>query len=73
MNTEASPKPLLIYDGECGFCNYSIRYWEKLTGGRVDYEPYQQAASRFPDIPLEEFKRAIWCMNSSAGCRFISR
>ncbi len=60
MNTEASPKPLLIYDGECGFCNYSIRYWEKLTGGRVDYEPYQQAASRFPDIPLEEFKRAIW-------------
>ncbi len=53
------PKPLLIYDGECGFCTYWARYWQKLTQDRVSYEPYQQAAERFPQIPLAEFQRAV--------------
>jgi len=52
-------KPLLIYDGECGFCAFWARYWQKLTQDRVSYEPYQQAAERFPQIPLAEFQRAV--------------
>jgi predicted DCC family thiol-disulfide oxidoreductase YuxK len=40
------PRPLLIYDGDCGFCNYWVRYWQKLTGDRVAYAPYQEIASR---------------------------
>jgi predicted DCC family thiol-disulfide oxidoreductase YuxK len=52
-------KPLLIYDGDCGFCTYWARYWQKLTQDRVSYEPYQQAAKRFPQIPLAEFQRAV--------------
>ena len=52
-------KPLLIYDGDCGFCTYWARYWQKLTQERVNYEPYQQAAARFPQIPLAEFQRAV--------------
>ena len=31
----------------------------RATGDRVDYEPYQDAASRFPEIPLERFKQAV--------------
>ncbi len=53
------PKPLLIYDGDCGFCTYWARYWQKLTQDRVSYEPYQQAAKRFPQIPIPEFQRAV--------------
>ncbi|MGH8752479.1 MAG: lipase maturation factor family protein [Burkholderiales bacterium] len=53
------PKPLLIYDGDCGFCTYWARYWQKLTQNRVSYEPYQQAATGFPQIPLAEFQRAV--------------
>lgn len=53
------PKPLLIYDGDCGFCTYWARYWQKLTQDRVSYEPYQQAAIRFPQIPIAEFQRAV--------------
>ena len=34
--------PQLIYDGDCGFCAYWARYWEQLTGERVEYRPYQQ-------------------------------
>jgi hypothetical protein len=32
-------RPLLIYDGDCGFCFYWASYWQKLTGDRVDYRP----------------------------------
>ena len=53
------PKPLLIYDGDCGFCAYWARYWQKLTQDRVSYEPYQQAATRFPQISIAEFQRAV--------------
>jgi predicted DCC family thiol-disulfide oxidoreductase YuxK len=52
-------KPLLIYDGDCGFCVYWARYWQKLTGKRVDYAPYQDVAGDFPNISQREFRSAV--------------
>jgi predicted DCC family thiol-disulfide oxidoreductase YuxK len=52
-------QPLLIYDGDCRFCMYWIRYWQKLTGPGVTYAPYQEVASEYPEIPVEAFKRAV--------------
>ena len=52
-------RPLLIYDGDCGFCVYWARYWQKLTGDRVDYRPYQQVAAQYPEISEAEFQRAV--------------
>jgi len=54
-----SNKPLLIYDGDCGFCKYWVHYWQKLTGDSVAYEPYQEAAARYPEIPIPAFERAV--------------
>jgi len=44
-----SDKPLVIFDGKCGFCRIWIEYWRKLTGDRVDYAPSQEleAQERF--------------------------
>jgi predicted DCC family thiol-disulfide oxidoreductase YuxK len=53
------PRPLLIYDGDCGFCNYWVRYWQKLTGDRVAYAPYQETAAQYPEIPVTAFQNAI--------------
>jgi predicted DCC family thiol-disulfide oxidoreductase YuxK len=36
-----------------------VGYWEALTGGRVEYVPYQTAARRFRDVPESEFRRSI--------------
>jgi lipase maturation factor 1 len=55
----AGTRPLLVYDGDCAFCVYWARYWQALTGDRVEYRPYQDAAARFPDIPTAEFRRAV--------------
>jgi len=55
----AGSRPLLIYDGDCGFCFYWASYWQKLTGDRVDYRPYQQVAAQYPEISEAEFQRAV--------------
>ncbi|KRT65892.1 MAG: hypothetical protein XU11_C0017G0018 [Candidatus Dadabacteria bacterium CSP1-2] len=52
-------KPLLIYDGDCGFCRRWIARWESLTGDRVEYAPFQQVASEFPEIPKEQFEASV--------------
>lgn len=53
------PRPLLIYDGDCGFCTYWVRYWQKLTQDRMDYAPYQEVAAQYPHISVAEFQRAV--------------
>jgi predicted DCC family thiol-disulfide oxidoreductase YuxK len=55
----AGPRPLLVYDGDCGFCGYWARYWNKLTGDSVDYGPYQDVAAQYPSIPVADFQRAV--------------
>jgi predicted DCC family thiol-disulfide oxidoreductase YuxK len=52
-------KPLLIWDGECHFCKLWIERWREITAGKVDYATYQQVAHQFPEIPVEQFKRAM--------------
>ena len=52
-------KPLLVYDGDCGFCKLWIARWQEETGDAVEYQPLQEAAARFPEVPLEEFERAV--------------
>jgi predicted DCC family thiol-disulfide oxidoreductase YuxK len=51
--------PLLAYDGDCGFCAYWVRYWQRLTGERVRYAPYQDIAAGHPEVSLEDFARSI--------------
>jgi predicted DCC family thiol-disulfide oxidoreductase YuxK len=51
--------PVLVYDGECGFCRRWLERWRRVTGEAIEYAPYQDAARRFPQIPREDFARAI--------------
>ena len=53
------PNPLMIWDGECHFCKRWIERWREITAGKVDYATYQEAAARFPEIPVEQFQRAV--------------
>jgi lipase maturation factor 1 len=55
----APPKPLVVFDGDCGFCRFWIERWKSVTGDRLDYAPYQESASRFPEVDVGEFRRAV--------------
>jgi predicted DCC family thiol-disulfide oxidoreductase YuxK len=55
----ADPRPLLVFDADCAFCVFWARYWQKLTGDAVNYQPYQKVTSQYPQIPLTDFQRAV--------------
>ncbi|HVO96603.1 MAG TPA: lipase maturation factor family protein [Bryobacteraceae bacterium] len=54
-----SSKPLLIYDGKCGFCGLWLKYWRELTGDRIEYAPSQEVGEQYPQIPKAEFSKSV--------------
>ena len=57
----SSPVPMtrLVYDGECGFCRYTVDYARAVTGDGVEYAPYQAVADQYPDLNTEDFAKSI--------------
>ncbi len=60
-------QPVLVYDADCAFCVYWVRYWQKLTGDAVIYRPYQQVASQHPKISLADFQRGVQYISPDGG------
>ena len=58
MHSQSS-RPLLVYDNDCDFCRYWIAQCRHATGDRVDYAPYQEVASQFPEVPLSAFESSV--------------
>lgn len=52
-------RPLLIYDGDCGFCRRWVARWRRWTGDRVAYATAEEAAASHPEIPPERFREAV--------------
>lgn len=51
--------PVMIYDGDCGFCKRWIDRWQRLTRGRVNYIAIKDARELCPEISEAELKRAV--------------
>ena len=58
-NTGPGQRPVLVYDGRCGFCLRWVARWRRLTGETVEYVAYQEAPDRFPEIARERFAEAV--------------
>ena len=58
-------KPRLVYDGECGFCRYTVEYARILTGDRVDYQPYQEVGEEYPHLSADDFRESIRYIDES--------
>jgi len=65
----ADRKPLVVFDGDCGFCRLWIERWRVETGASVDYEPYQTAAARFPQVPAAAFAEAVHLIEPDGRAR----
>ncbi len=52
-------KPMMAWDGSCGFCHYWVIKWKLLTGDVVEYKPFQEVYNAFPDVDLKYFRQAI--------------
>ena len=51
----------MIFDGDCNFCRFWVRRWQRTTGERVDFVPFQDPGvmARFPELPRERFETAV--------------
>jgi lipase maturation factor 1 len=54
-----SDRPLVIFDGKCGFCRIWIKYWEQLTGSGVEYAASQDVGASYPGIPVENYSQSV--------------
>ncbi|HVT74438.1 MAG TPA: lipase maturation factor family protein [Lacunisphaera sp.] len=64
----ASPpatRPLLLWDGDCGFCRLWADRWRESYGERVDFATAQSQAGRFPEIPAAAHGLAIQLVEPS--------
>ncbi len=52
-------RPLLIYDGDCGFCTLWIARWRARTGDRVEYRSSQDVARELPEVPSGAFQESV--------------
>jgi predicted DCC family thiol-disulfide oxidoreductase YuxK len=54
-------RPVVVFDGDCGFCRFWIAKWRHRTGHTVEYQPFQDPhiPQRFPEIPRDQFARAV--------------
>ena len=65
MDTPSTPRPVVIYDGECRFCRWSVRRIQRLDRkGRFEIVPRQLPGieDRFPILADSDF---------NTGLRFI--
>lgn len=51
--------PLLVYDGDCGFCRRWVARWKSLTGEAVSYVPAASYSPSHPEIKPEEFAGSV--------------
>ena len=77
MPTSTRSKPIVIFDGDCGFCRAWIARWKVYTGDRVDYAPYQEVHDEFSHIPVENFRKAVHLVEPdgaiSSGAKAVLR
>ncbi len=52
-------RPVVLYDGACGFCKIWIEYWKRLTGDRLEYAASQERGAEFPQIAPEDFAKSV--------------
>ncbi|MBN1870898.1 MAG: DUF393 domain-containing protein [Candidatus Omnitrophica bacterium] len=62
MDPEIKPNrqaPVMLYDGDCAFCQHWIEKWGKVTRGYVEYVPYQKGFSQYPQVTEKECREAV--------------
>ena len=53
-------RPVLVYDGACGFCTFWVRRWKHRAEDRMIYKASKEVALEYPQIPAEKFDSSMF-------------
>src|SRR5215471_854601 len=76
MPADSIQRPIVLYDGDCGFCKRHVSRWQARAGDAIEFAPYQDASARFPQLSQEQLSRAVHliepngAVSSGAGAVF---
>ncbi|MCI0745821.1 MAG: lipase maturation factor family protein [Verrucomicrobia subdivision 3 bacterium] len=62
-------KPVMLFDGDCGFCRRWIARWNEATDDAVEYIPYQHESvpQRFPEISRDAMAGAVHLVSADGS------
>lgn len=63
-------RALLVYDGDCGFCQARVDAWRARTGAALEYLPSQALGERFSEVPRELFGSGVVRVASDGSWTF---
>jgi len=72
MNEISLDRPLVVFDGKCGFCRLWIDYWRQLTRDRAIYLPFQELHEKYPNAPREDYASAVYLILPSGEIFFAA-
>ena len=70
MNTSEPMKPVIVYDGECRYCHWSVRRIQGLDDtSRFEYTPRQtnEIEKRFPFLAQSDFNTGLRLIEEDRG------
>ncbi len=59
MPVEPEPEPLLVFDGDCGFCRRRVDGLRASVGTRAAFATSQAVADRFPELERSVFDDSV--------------
>ncbi len=65
-----SSRPLLVFDGDCGFCRSWVARWRGAIDRHVDVAPSQAVAAEHPEVPAERFAESVVLIEPGGTVRY---
>jgi predicted DCC family thiol-disulfide oxidoreductase YuxK len=59
FDPEERDRPMLVWDGDCGFCARSVERLKDQVGDRVRYAPYQKIHEHIEGLEPSDFEEAV--------------
>src|SRR4051812_46833686 len=69
MQDVAVQRPVVLYDGKCGFCKRHIARWSALSADRIEYCASQDSYERFPQLHKQDLDRAVHLVETDGTVR----
>jgi predicted DCC family thiol-disulfide oxidoreductase YuxK len=68
----ALTRPVMIFDGECGFCCFWVYRWRHAAGERVEFLALQNpvVADRFPELARSDLEAALHLVETDGSVVF---